>query len=45
MSNAIKSFVLFLLRFALLWLIDAVSLFLTSTIIPGITLELSLIHI
>ena len=39
MSNAIKSFVLFLLRFALLWLIDAVSLFLTSTIIPGITLE------
>jgi uncharacterized membrane protein YvlD (DUF360 family) len=39
MSNAIKSFVLFLLRFALLWLIDAVSLFLTSAIIPGITLE------
>ena len=39
MTNAIKSFVLFLLRFALLWLIDAVSLFLTSAIIPGITLE------
>ena len=38
MTNAVKSFFLYAVRFAFLWLIDALSLLLTASVIPGITL-------
>lgn len=39
MTNAIRSVVRTLVRLAILWLVDAVSLWGTSLILPGVTLE------
>lgn len=39
MTNAIRSVVRMLVRLAILWLVDAISLWGTSAILPGVTLE------
>ena len=37
MTNAIKTFVLYLVRFLVLWVVDALSLLGTAWLLPGMT--------
>jgi uncharacterized membrane protein YvlD (DUF360 family) len=39
MTNAIKSFMLYLVRFLVMWVVNALSLLATSAVMPGVTLS------